>query len=98
MTSTVSSKHSNLDLHPTQINPLPHRLELEQVSLGYGSKTVLTDLNFQVPNGARVAVVGPNGAGKSTLFRALVGLIPLRAGRILIHELPLGHHLDCVAY
>jgi ABC-type Mn2+/Zn2+ transport system ATPase subunit len=43
-------------------------------------------------------VVGPNGAGKSTLFKALVGLLPLRSGSVRIHGLPLGHHLDCVAY
>jgi manganese/iron transport system ATP-binding protein len=58
----------------------------------------LHDVTFQIPHGARVAVVGPNGAGKSTLFKALVGLLPLRAGKIFIHDLPLGHHLDCVAY
>lgn len=77
---------------------LPHRLELENVSIGYASKTVLEDLSFQVPNGARVAVVGPNGAGKSTLFKAIVGLLPLQRGRVLIHGLPLGTHQDCVAY
>src|SRR5690606_2527586 len=49
-------------------------------------------------HGARVAVVGPNGAGKSTLFKALVGLLPTQSGRIMVHGLPLGQHLDCVAY
>ena len=77
---------------------LPHRLEVENASIGYGQKIVLRDISFQVPNGARVAVVGPNGAGKSTLFKALVGLLPLHGGRILIHGLPLGNHQDCVAY
>jgi ABC-type Mn2+/Zn2+ transport system ATPase subunit len=77
---------------------LPHRLELENVSIGYGSKTVVEGLTFQVPNGASVAVVGPNGAGKSTLFKAIVGLLPLQRGRILIHGLPQGDHQDCVAY
>jgi ABC-type Mn2+/Zn2+ transport system ATPase subunit len=76
----------------------PHRLEVENASIGYGAKIVLRDVSFQVPNGARVAVVGPNGAGKSTLFKALVGLLPLHSGRILIHGLPLGDHQDCVAY
>jgi ABC-type Mn2+/Zn2+ transport system ATPase subunit len=76
----------------------PHRLEVDQLSVAYGNKTVLRELSFQVPHGARIAVVGPNGAGKSTLFKALVGLLPLQAGRILIHGLPLGDHKDCVAY
>jgi len=76
----------------------PHRLEIENASIGYGEKTVIHNLNFQVPHGARVAVVGPNGAGKSTLFKALVGILPLQSGRILIHGESLGTHKDCVAY
>ena len=76
----------------------PHRLEVENVSVAYGDKIVLRDVSFQVPHGARIAVVGPNGAGKSTLFKALVGLLPLKTGRILIHGMPLGDHKDCVAY
>jgi manganese/iron transport system ATP-binding protein len=76
----------------------PHRLEVIQANIGYGEKIVLRDVSFQIPHGARVAVVGPNGAGKSTLFKALVGLLPLKSGRILIHGLELGLHKDCVAY
>jgi len=76
----------------------PHRLEVLNADIGYGDKIVLNDLSFQVPHGARVAVVGPNGAGKSTLFKALVGLLPLQKGRILIHGRSLGDHKDCVAY
>jgi ABC-type Mn2+/Zn2+ transport system ATPase subunit len=76
----------------------PHRLEVINISIGYGDKIVLRDVSFQIPHGARVAVVGPNGAGKSTLFKALVGLLPLKSGRILIHGLDLGIHQDCVAY
>jgi ABC-type Mn2+/Zn2+ transport system ATPase subunit len=74
------------------------RLEVQNASVGYGDKVVLHDLTFNVPHGARVAVVGPNGAGKSTLFKALVGLLPLRGGRIFVHGQPLGNHKDCVAY
>ena len=76
----------------------PHRLEVDNISVAYGDKTALKDLSFQVPHGARIAVVGPNGAGKSTLFKALVGLLPLQSGRIMIHGLTLGNHKDCVAY
>lgn len=77
---------------------IPHRLDIENVSIAYGEKIILKDVSFNVPHGARVAVVGPNGAGKSTLFKALVGLLPLQQGQILIHGLPLGNHKDCVAY
>lgn len=76
----------------------PHRLEVQNISIGYGDKIVLRDLSFQVPHGSRVAVVGPNGAGKSTLFKALVGLLPIQQGHIRIHGESLDAHKDCVAY
>jgi ABC-type Mn2+/Zn2+ transport system ATPase subunit len=76
----------------------PARLDVDNISVAYDGVPVLREVTFQIPHGARVAVVGPNGAGKSTLFKALVGLLPLHAGKIFIHDLPLGHHLDCVAY
>jgi ABC-type Mn2+/Zn2+ transport system ATPase subunit len=78
--------------------PTPHRLEVINANIGYGEKIVMHGLNFQVPHGARVAVVGPNGAGKSTLFKAMVGILPLQSGQILIHGELLGAHKDCVAY
>ncbi len=74
------------------------RLEIEQVTVLYNGRPALQEVSFQVPHGAQVAVVGANGAGKSTLFKALVGLLPIRSGRILIHGLPWGSHRDCVAY
>lgn len=88
---TEREKRQSLNLEPA-------RLELEGVSAAYNGQPVLRDLSFQVPHGAQVAVVGPNGAGKSTLFKVLVGLLPLRGGKIFIHGQPLGVHQDCVAY
>lgn len=82
----------------TEFPASPAHLEIENITVAYNGTPALRDVSFLVPHGTRVAIVGPNGAGKSTLFKALVGLLPLRAGRILIHGLPLGHHLDCVAY
>lgn len=73
-------------------------MDIQHVDAGYGKGLVIQDLTFQVPHGGRVAVVGPNGAGKSTLFKVLVGLLPVQAGHISIHGLPLGDHQDCVAY
>ena len=82
----------------TEINNSPARLDFHQVSVNFDDKQVLQQITFQVPHGARIAVVGPNGAGKSTLFKAMVGLLPVSAGEIFIHGKPLGHHMDCVAY
>lgn len=81
-------------------NPVdaPAHLQVENIVVSYNGHPALDDVSFQIPQGTRVAVVGPNGAGKSTLFKAMVGLLPLKQGHVLIHGLPLGHHLDCVAY
>jgi len=76
----------------------PARLEMEHVKVSYNGHLALEDLTFQVPHGARLAVVGPNAAGKTTLFKALVGLVQLKTGSIHIHGQPLGNHQDCVAY
>ncbi len=83
-----------------EIIPQPQNawLELEHVDAGYNGSLALEDLSFHIPEGVRVSVVGPNGAGKSTLFKVLARLLPLRKGKILIHGLPLGHHMDCLAY
>ena len=44
----------------------------------------LDSLNLEIPPGAFVAVTGPVGSGKSALARALLGLYPLGAGRVLL--------------
>ena len=80
------------------IHQTPARLDFQDVTVTYGSLTALDRIHFQVPHGARLAVVGPNGAGKSTLFKALVGLLPLTNGQILIHGQPWDRHKDGVAY
>jgi manganese/iron transport system ATP-binding protein len=74
------------------------RLEFVHVDAGYNGTLALEDVSFNIPQGNRVAVVGPNGAGKSTLLKVMSRLIPIHKGEVLIHGLPLGHHLDCLAY
>ena len=76
----------------------PAHLEVEHLRVGYNGHTALADVSFTIPAGGLVAVVGPNGAGKSTLFKALVGLLPHRAGSVRIHRQPAGLTLYCVAY
>ena len=59
-------------------------LELRGITAGYGSHTVLRDVNLVVPDNAVVALLGPNGAGKTTLLRVASGLLRPSAGRILV--------------
>jgi manganese/iron transport system ATP-binding protein len=72
---------------------MPHRgthgkycLEVRDLAAGYGSAPAIHGVSFAIPPGQMVGVIGPNGAGKTTLFKAILGLIPLQAGRVLLHE------------
>jgi len=59
-------------------------LELRNVTAGYGSHTVLRDVDLVVPDHSVVALLGPNGAGKTTLLRVASGLLRPTAGRLVL--------------
>ncbi len=52
--------------------------------MAYGETTVVSNVSFKVGAGKALAVLGANGAGKSTIARALSGLVPPSAGRIVL--------------
>ncbi len=60
------------------------RLEIEQLTLGYGDRNVVHDLDLVIAPGDVTAIVGPNACGKSTLLRSLTRLLPPRTGRVLL--------------
>lgn len=58
-------------------------LRLDRVSITRAGRPVVRDVSLSLSPGERVGLVGDNGAGKTTLLRALVGLEPLAAGRLI---------------
>jgi branched-chain amino acid transport system ATP-binding protein len=58
-------------------------LELQGLSVRYGSVQAVAGINLEVHQGELVTLLGSNGAGKSTTLRAISGLVPAAAGRIL---------------
>ena len=54
----------------------------EKVSLGFGKKSIVSELDLRIGEGERIGLIGPNGSGKSTLFKLLVGELVPDAGRI----------------
>ena len=73
-------------------------LDVRRLTVSYGSRPVLWDVDATFPAGAMSAVVGPNGAGKSTLLKAALGLIPTDAGQALVHGRPVRASRKRVAY
>jgi len=56
------------------------RVEIRNLSVRLGRRTVLFELNAQVPAGGQTVIIGPNGGGKTTLIRTLLGEIPAQGG------------------
>ncbi|MFJ1812206.1 MULTISPECIES: ABC transporter ATP-binding protein [unclassified Streptomyces] len=59
-------------------------LELEGATVRFGGRAVLDAVGLAVAEHEVVCVLGPSGSGKSTLLRAVAGLQPLDAGRVLL--------------
>ena len=59
------------------------QLTCQKLCVGYGGRSVLQDLDFEVFAGDYLCIVGENGSGKSTLMKTILGLQPPIRGRIL---------------
>ena len=73
-------------------------LELHGLAAGYGDGLALQDVDLVIPAGSLVGVIGPNGSGKSTLLRAILGLVPLRRGRVTLGGVPVEQRRRRIAY
>jgi branched-chain amino acid transport system ATP-binding protein len=58
-------------------------LELNNVSINYGTAEAVKDVNLNVEEGSITSIIGANGAGKSTILKAISGMLPLSSGEIL---------------
>jgi ABC-type multidrug transport system ATPase subunit len=87
-------------LHPTDRTDAAVYAENISLMVGKGNdhKALLRNISLAVPEGAFISIIGASGCGKSTLLRALSGIQPITAGRILLaghpvetlrHQLPL---------
>ncbi len=59
-------------------------IELKELTLGYGQRTLLEMVNARMTGGQLIALLGRNGAGKSTLLRAMMGLEKPQSGEIIL--------------
>ena len=61
-------------------------LEVQGLSVNYGSHRVLDEVSLRAAPGEIVGVIGETGSGKTTLARAIVGLVPTAAGQVRVDD------------
>lgn len=61
-------------------------LKLEKISLKFGNKSILENLNLELNHGQILGLLGPNGVGKSTIFNLITGLIFPDYGTVTINS------------
>ncbi|CAN5906932.1 urea ABC transporter ATP-binding subunit UrtE [soil metagenome] len=59
---------------------------MADVQVGYGRSLVLFGVSVEAPEGQVTCVMGRNGVGKTTLLNAMMGLLPVRSGRVAFGE------------
>ncbi|MFY4776934.1 ABC transporter ATP-binding protein [Metabacillus sp. RGM 3146] len=60
------------------------RLYTEQLKVGYGERTIVSDLSVEIPDKKVTAIIGPNGCGKSTLLKAMSRILAPNAGSVIL--------------
>ena len=61
-------------------------ISFDNVSLSYGDRLILDNINFKINEGEIFGMLGPNGVGKSTIFNLITGLINPNRGKIKINN------------
>ena len=67
-------------------------IEFENISLAYGNRLILDNINFRINEGQIFGMLGPNGVGKSTIFNLITGLINPKSGKIKISGEDVTHY------
>jgi branched-chain amino acid transport system ATP-binding protein len=58
-------------------------LEISDLNVFYGSIHALWDVSLQVESGSIASIIGSNGAGKSTILRSIMGIVPVKSGKVV---------------
>lgn len=73
-------------------------VSVRNLSVAYGGRSALRDVDWDAPPTGLVAIIGPNGAGKSTLLKAILGLVPKASGSVSIFGEPIEAQRGKIAY
>ena len=73
-------------------------IELTGVTLAFGTRTVLSEVDLTIGDSEFVGVLGPNGSGKTTLMRAILGLLAPRKGTLRVLGKPVARGNPAIGY
>jgi zinc/manganese transport system ATP-binding protein len=73
-------------------------LSVQGLGVRLSGREILRDVSFAIRPGEFTGLIGANGSGKTTLFRAILGLQPPSAGRVLIDGRPRSHRNPLIGY
>lgn len=73
-------------------------VEFHDVTVAYGRRPVVWNVDLVIDEPCLFGIIGPNGAGKSTLLKAALGLVPLVGGEVRFFGEPLGRVRSRVGY
>jgi urea transport system ATP-binding protein len=59
-------------------------LSVSNLNVYYGDSHVVRDVSFELAAGETIAIMGRNGMGKTTLLKSLIGLLPVRSGKVVL--------------
>ena len=61
-------------------------LKAEHIAVNYGKSRIGTNVSFEVKQKDRLVILGRNGVGKTTLLKSLIGILPLKDGKLYLEE------------
>ena len=76
-------------------------IELKNLSISYGNRQIVEQLNLNIQKSEICGLLGPNGAGKSSIYHTIVGLVKPSYGKIIIDGVDatdIPTHLRCTKF
>lgn len=81
----------------TELRQIP-AIEVENLTVSFGPRPALLNINVTVEQGLLVGIIGPNGAGKSTLVKSILGFVKPDLGSVRLLGKPVDEAKGRLAY
>ncbi len=73
---------------------MPAFIEIKNLTKKFGKKTVLNNINLEIPYGKIFGIIGENGSGKTTLLNTIIGYYKPTSGKVLFQSLDVMHDMQ----